>query len=309
LFKCHREGHCELDKHTRKYCRRCRLSKCFWIGMRRELIARTCTPPALDLDAMNCEEPVTLDRLNVFSNEHTTELKHAELLRIKEVHKAVAVFTDETSYPLGDTKVNSISQVVNLAGWNVKEVIKFCKGLPSFASLSPVDQLSLLKCFYPEKTCVRCAFLYSVEKDGWVGVQSELDKKSVFVSMKVLKTWTKTDIFSIFRNFVYCLHIEMEDDGAIRDLILALLLFKPHEGISTHLKEFLHYNQIVYSYLLRRYLEHKYGNVEHASRKYSALNSLMGQLDSVTASMKIVYAGVQEASQLAEVLAEIYDLA
>jgi len=237
---------------------------------------------------------------------NTTDLKHAELLRIKEVHKAVGVFTDETSYPIGDTEMNSMSQVVNLAGWNIKEVIKFCKGLPPFASLAPVDQLSLLKCFYPHKTCVRCAFLYSVEKDGWTGVESEFDKKAVFVSMEVLKTWTKTNIFSLFRNFVYCLHIEMENDDAIRDLILALLLFKPRE--SAHLKEFLHYHHMVYSYLLRRYLEHKYGNVEHASRKYSALDCLMGQLDSVAASMKIVYTGVQEESHLTQVLAEIYNL-
>ena len=116
--------------------------------------------------------------------------------------------------------------------------------------------------------------------------------------------------YEIFRKFASNFQQKMENDCIIRDLVLAILLFQDREHLSC--PETIRYQHVLYNYLLRRYLEHKYANVHRAKAKYISLMRALKQIDSVNVLMKAIiaslYSDEQQRHLLENILIELYSL-
>ena len=83
-----------------------------------------------------------------------------------------------------------------------------------------------------------------------------------------------------------------------------MLLFKPREGVPCN--EAMRYKYFQYCNLVRRYLEHKYNDVEMASNKFTRLINLTNQLHVVRDNYGVL---LQElgCGQIVQVMAELFD--
>ena len=70
---------------------------------------------------------------------------------------------------------------------------------------------------------------------------------------------------------------------------------------------FSRYNFVIYSRLLRRYLEHKYKNVKKANQKYSNLTKMVDNLEQMKENDRIMFARM-DSTQIPEICVELFDL-
>src|SRR5699024_5317438 len=95
--KCQHDGKCLIKVTTRKQCTRCRLERCFRIGMKKELISLR----------KNCKNAIILKRELQMEGKRTIgnainllHINSCELKRIDEVQEAMSIFPDESTAEL-----------------------------------------------------------------------------------------------------------------------------------------------------------------------------------------------------------------
>ncbi|KAH9407870.1 hypothetical protein TYRP_011516 [Tyrophagus putrescentiae] len=88
--------------------------------------------------------------------------------------------------------------------------------------------------------------------------------------------------------------------------MIALSLFKPRSGITCD--EYMRYCHYQMSYLLRRYLQHKYRNLEKVDQKFIALEEMLERSHQVAELFRQVYLLSEARPQIAQILTEIYTL-
>lgn len=302
-FKCSK-GMCVIDQSTRKCCPRCRLEKCFQIGMKKELIRNkrsstdslTSSHSPFSDDSGSANSPA--DPLANF------QPYHRDL--ITELMNAKSIFNDEAQMKIV-THCKTIAEVFVHSAAYIRNIIKFCKSIESFKSLNQKDQLVLLKEFFIDHQAIHFSFVYNRESDGISMKMMNRDNEAVFIKLSIFYQWSKINVVSIFRQFIQIMSYEMENDQHIRNLLIAIQLFKAQENISN--PELIRYHHYVYRYLLKRYLYNKYdNNFEKAEKKFEIFMTCFEELITIKELSSKIYSDVNSqinSRQALDVLNEI----
>src|SRR5699024_10371202 len=118
----------------------------------------------------------------------------------------------------------------------VSRIIEFCKRIGAFKCIKQDDQLALLKPFYFELLAIRFSFLYDPNSDGYPVIevcgtfwcyhnyifdilQNEKGNQAMFMRLGIIDDSKKYHLTHIHRKFKSFLHVKMENDTTIRDLV------------------------------------------------------------------------------------------
>lgn len=334
-FKCRKSGNCQIDIQRRKLCTKCRLEKCFQIGM--------CKPAVNNGQSNRQGQPEPTDKkwnlvdnvLNIVAiREHLLELHPEQETKIEQPYEdnhlietirrnsnlnayeqerineicnnLTCIFEDETTIK-HVYYARNIVEAFRQPEPFIRKVIKFCKSIDGYRLLNSNDQFIILKQYCPEIFMIHFSFIYDVEKDGFVFYEDGDHENSIgrFISYNLGRNWKNEELIQINRNFTIELKHEFENDKTIRDLLKAQMLFRSRDMLSR--PEFIRYHYIRYAQLLIRYLEHKYQNMRRARKKYSQLMRLMYRTNEIANNNRILMSEL-DINLIPHIFAEIYNL-
>lgn len=234
-----------------------------------------------------------------------TDLSAFELQQIELVKEARKVFGDEFSVPI-IRPTSHMVEIFKIPEIYFKWTIKFCKNFEVFKKLSKEDQWALLKYFIWSGTAVHFGFLHDPEKNGYPMFENNDADHAIFVIYDISnggKISKNLEISDVNTKFWNSLSIEMSKDTTIRDLLSAQLLFFYHE--ETSCPEFIKYYHNYYSFLLIRYLEHKFKNINDAKQKYAKLMRILKDLPLVKENERILFSDF-DCKHIPELVMEMY---
>ncbi|KAG7162620.1 Nuclear hormone receptor HR96-like 2, partial [Homarus americanus] len=143
----------------------------------------------------------------------------------------------------------SLINIINLTEIAIRRLIKMSKRVSAFKSLCQEDQIALLKGGCTELMILRSVCAYDPDKDSWKNIK-----------LKVLKAAPG----NVSRN-TNALYWPLTQSGVMDHNIIFLLsaitLFNPERPNIIH-SDAIKHEQCSYLYLLKRYLECKYGGCE-----------------------------------------------
>lgn len=231
-------------------------------------------------------------------------LAASEVTQISGINSAMMIFKSDSKAEVTAT-ATSILQFYNLPGDLVSRVIHFCQSFSEFNLLEEWDRLLVVKSFHTHLMIVKFAFEFSCRHDGFPIIYDQAGNKALFVNWDVYREWTSKNVINTFRSYHYCLYREMENDVNIRNILAAQLLFKVMKK-ELKRQEFKGPNHNVYSHLLTRYLENKYGSKVEAKLKFQALEHILNDVSRITDIVFEIYQS--HGTGVHEVLQEIYDI-
>lgn len=178
---CPRAGKCAIDRATRRHCPKCRLQKCFQVGMVKSLVNRDQIdqipsksndeqiPLGSDDENFIAEIPTKLPR-KIYSNVSFTP---DEVNQIQEVQAAICCSLPNEQRLTLVGEVTSAVESITWPEFYSKKIVKFCKTIPQFKTLTTGDQMAILKPFVAEILCVWCSFTYDATQKGHLIIQVE----------------------------------------------------------------------------------------------------------------------------------------
>ena len=86
-----------------------------------------------------------------------------------------------------------MTDALNVHGYYIRKIIKFCKSIGPFRDLSPEDQLIVLKGFHCEFGLIRVSFDYEQNKDGY-----RVINVSIFFCFVILNFYKNNILFIYF---------------------------------------------------------------------------------------------------------------
>lgn len=201
-FTCPYSGNCTITKSNRRQCQACRLQKCLRIGMKKECImSRTEIQMKKNLMLSNRIKRSILEWRPL---EYSTERKklvsliaesHTQTNLAPDIREEDGMLTirsrDPGASPASSTNsgfsdlINQMTQdiVATAPGpsnpskshlrhfsaimeFSIKEIIKFCKKIPAFTTLSLKDQITLLKSGCTEILFIKANYTYDREQNA-----------------------------------------------------------------------------------------------------------------------------------------------
>ncbi|XP_048746680.1 nuclear hormone receptor HR96-like isoform X11 [Ostrea edulis] len=264
-FKCPYEEKCKMDVSNRRFCKRCRLRKCFEIGMRKEYILteeekirkrqrieeNRLTQKVRDVDKQRTQSGIVST-----SENRLRALEPDEEYMINEV---VGAYRQSLEVSIAselpkDKPQMHMKDLVNIAELSVRRVIDMAKKIKSFKALSQTDQISLLKGGSIELLILRSVISFDKEKNQWL---DPLDSEDHSMDMKNLQEGEGATLFAEHMKFTKSLAIDLKADETMLILLLVISLFSPDRpNISD--KSYVCHEQEKYALLLLRYLESRY---------------------------------------------------
>ncbi|ELU05476.1 hypothetical protein CAPTEDRAFT_119973, partial [Capitella teleta] len=275
-FKCPYDEKCKMDVSNRRFCKRCRLKKCFEIGMRKEYIltdeekarkrqkieenkyaARWCKSlPHVcfvfhrlmkDLERQNL-----VHRNEVSSQTRMmSEQDQADIEEVITAYQASLNINMEKDFPR--EQANSMSDLVNIAELSVRRVIAMAKQMKDFKVLSQTDQIALLKGGSIELLILRSVVSFDKEKQQFLDMNDTESHKALKLE-QFKKAENGTGLFEEHMKFVKTLAVDIGADQTTLLLLLVISLYSPDRD---NLKEKDHVSaqQERYSMLLQNYLD------------------------------------------------------
>ncbi|KAJ6221597.1 hypothetical protein RDWZM_000142 [Blomia tropicalis] len=293
-WKCQFESNCSINQYNRRCCPRCRLEKCFRIGM----CFKTTTK------AVNNKNGIGL--LSTINSSFT--LYPFELERIQFVQRTI------NSYFVDERRLQSIGQLEILQGAHLfplyaRKVVKFCKSFPEFTILNGSEQLILLKSFLPSIMPIRMSFHWNRETETIPVIINESSDAAIAVRYHTSLQLRNRELIYENKLIIDKLNLAMKNDSIIRDLLIAQMLFKPQNGeteLSEQTNEYVRHQRNLYCHLLQKYLLLKYEC--DSEMKFQNLIQMIN--DSVREIQKNVRLIVTELDfyQLPQILIEVFDL-
>lgn len=265
-FKCPYEEKCKMDVSNRRFCKRCRLRKCFEIGMRKEYIL---TEEEKVRKRQRIEENRYLQKMRDYDKTKTqsgvvstTQVRTRGLEAEEEylINEIISAYRQSLEVCMGmemeqpRPNPSSMIDLVNIAELSVRRVIDMSKKIKSFKALSQTDQIGLLKGGSIELLILRSVINFDKEKQQWL---DPLDKETNAMSTQQLKMGEGQGLFEEHMKFTKSLAIDLKADETMLILLLVISLFSPDRpNISD--KSYISQEQDKYALLLLRYLESKH---------------------------------------------------
>ncbi|GFT77561.1 nuclear hormone receptor HR96 [Nephila pilipes] len=229
---------------------------------------------------------------------NSKELNSIEKLKIQELVNANEVL----KMPLVCGKNDpSLIDVINMTDHAIRRLIKMSKRISSFKNLCQDDQIALLKGGCTELMILRSVMSYDPEKECWQGPEGP---KKMSIKVDVLKE-AKGNVYEEHKRFITSFHPHWRADENIMLILSGIALFTPERPNTVH-KEAIKLEQNTYYYLLRRYLDSKYGACE-AKPVYLKLIQKIQELHILNENHVRVYLDVNP-KEVEPLLIEIFDL-
>uniref|UniRef100_A0A1C7D015 Uncharacterized protein n=1 Tax=Biomphalaria glabrata TaxID=6526 RepID=A0A1C7D015_BIOGL len=260
-FKCPYEEKCKMDVSNRRFCKRCRLRKCFEIGMRKEYILT-------DEEKMRKRQRIEenrkfrdVDRSKMqsmdISSSAAPRLRPLEPEEESAINEIVSAYRQSLEICV-ESEVSrhhpSMIELVNIAEISVRRVIDMSKKIKSFKALSQADQISLLKGGSIELLIIRSVITFDVDKMQFL---DPYDKEKYAMTTDQLKMGQGSGLFDEHMRFVKSLAIDLQADETVLILLLMIALYSPDRPQITD-KHYVAEEQERYALLLLRYLESKH---------------------------------------------------
>ncbi|BFY96996.1 hypothetical protein BsWGS_00036 [Bradybaena similaris] len=271
-FKCPYEEKCKMDVSNRRFCKRCRLRKCFEIGMRKEYILtdeekmrkrqrieenrHKTTGKPLDCKFREVDKTKMQQSMDISSSA-------APRLRVLEPEEEMAINEIVSAYHQSleicvESEVSrnqpSMIELVNIAEISVRRVIDMSKKIKSFKALSQSDQISLLKGGSIELLIIRSVITFDSDKMQFL---DPYDKEKYAMTTDQLKMGQGTGLFDEHMRFVKSLAVDLQADETVLILLLMIALYSPDRPQIVD-KHYVAEEQERYALLLLRYLESKH---------------------------------------------------
>ncbi|XP_023337390.1 nuclear hormone receptor HR96 isoform X2 [Eurytemora carolleeae] len=194
--------------------------------------------------------------------------------------------------------------VLNLTNLAVKRIINMTKQISAFANLCQEDQLVLLKGGCLELMLLRSVLSFNSEKNTWqlpgMSFKEEL-------SMDVLKEASVhgVNLYEEHQRFASSFPAVYRTDETIMLLLSAIALFSQDRNNMKH-KTVVQLEQDTYYYLLKRYLDSKFGGCK-ARESYLELIGILLQLRELNDSHLQLFMEM-DPREIEPLLREIFDL-
>uniref|UniRef100_H2YD29 Uncharacterized protein n=1 Tax=Ciona savignyi TaxID=51511 RepID=H2YD29_CIOSA len=202
-FTCTYNNQCSITKSNRRQCQACRLRKCIQIGMKRECIMspdeikmkktlvltnriKRATMQWVPME-ISTEQKMLLDTIcSAFIQ--SNNMPENDVIRGGETVRRDAERSSPCSSPSSSNNSNFLELIKRLADdiaartpsnmtnhahvlhftdimeFSIKEIIKFCKKIPTFMDLDLKDQIALLKAGCTEILFIKANYTYDIEK-------------------------------------------------------------------------------------------------------------------------------------------------
>ncbi|GBN69048.1 Nuclear hormone receptor HR96, partial [Araneus ventricosus] len=229
---------------------------------------------------------------------NSKELNTIEKMKLQELVNANEVLKMPLVCGLNDP---SLIDVINMTDHAIRRLIKMSKRISSFKNLCQDDQIALLKGGCTEMMILRSVMSYDPEKECWHGPQGP---KIMSIKVDVLKE-AKGNLYEEHKRFLTSFHPQWRADENIMLILSGIALFTPERPNTVH-KESIKLEQDCYYYLLRRYLDSKYGVCE-AKPIYLKLIQKIQELHILNENHVRVYLDVNP-KEVEPLLIEIFDL-
>ncbi|XP_045607799.2 nuclear hormone receptor HR96 isoform X2 [Procambarus clarkii] len=209
---------------------------------------------------MNTAISAEYSAFSLLGSNNPNELNEPEKIKLSELSEAnkglMAPLCED--YNFKDLSNPSLINIINLTEIAIRRLIKMSKRISAFKSLCQEDQIALLKGGCTEMMILRSVCAYDPDKDSWK-IQQDHDRFKN-IKLMVLKA-APGNVYEEHKRFILAFQPEWRKDHNIIFLLSAITLFNPERPNIIHADAIRH-EQCSYLYLLKRYLECKYGGCE-----------------------------------------------
>ncbi|XP_076439085.1 vitamin D3 receptor-like [Babylonia areolata] len=186
-FKCPYDDKCKMDVSNRRFCKRCRLRKCFEIGMRKEYILteeekmrkrmrieenrrfREVDPKSRTMGQQGQQGQGQQQISDVTSSQ--VRLRPLEPEEDSAIHEVVSAYHQSLEICVESDisrEKPTMIDVVNIAEISVRRVIDMSKKIKSFKALTQADQIGLLKGGSIELLIIRSVITFDKDKQQFL---------------------------------------------------------------------------------------------------------------------------------------------
>ncbi|XP_054169176.1 nuclear hormone receptor HR96-like [Oppia nitens] len=157
-FHCFFDNNCSINWLTRKFCKTCRLKKCFAVGMKKNIVDTTVSN-----ERQKVSDIPTLIRELIFS------FNELEMNRFRELFSSAVMLRDPVLKTISETNtyMDSFTVLQKRAALKCNRIIKMSTNISEFTNLCEEDKIALLKTGCPEVICLLTVVNFDFNDNYW----------------------------------------------------------------------------------------------------------------------------------------------